>query len=111
MLPSMRRASKKACRLPDWMDSSPTRRRTSPIRVTSTRYYKSPEFNRLLNAANGTMDPQKRKELLHQTARVLYDDPPAAFLYRERNIYGLGERLTWKPTTDQTVSAVEMRLK
>ncbi len=74
-------------------------------------YYKSPEFNRLLNAANSTMDSQKRKELLHQVARVLRADPPAAFLYREPNIYGLGDRLVWKPTTDQTISAVDMRVK
>ena len=66
-------------------------------------YYKSPEFNRLLNAANATMEVQKRRDLLHQAARVLHDDPPGAFLYREPNIYGLGERLVWKPTPDQTI--------
>lgn len=74
-------------------------------------YYKSPDFNRLLNAANATMDSQKRKELLYQAARVLYEDPPGAFLYREPNIYGLGDRLTWKPTTDQTISALDMRVR
>ena len=74
-------------------------------------YYKSPDFNRLLNAANATMDVAKRKELLYQAARVLHDDPPAAFLYREPNIYGLSERVVWKPTSDQTIWAPDIQLK
>ena len=74
-------------------------------------YYKSPDFNRLLNAANATMDAAKRKELLYQAARVLHDDPPAAFLYREPNIYGLSERVVWKPTSDQTIWAPDIQLK
>ena len=74
-------------------------------------YYKSPEFNRLLNAANATMEVQKRRDLLHQAARVLHDDPPGAFLYREPNIYGLAERLVWKPTPDQTIWALDMRVR
>lgn len=74
-------------------------------------YYQDAEFNRLLNTANASMDPGKRRELLYQAARVLRQDPPGAFLYREPNIYGLGERLTWKPTTDQTLWALDMRLR
>jgi hypothetical protein len=49
--------------------------------------------------------------LLYQAARVLREDPPGAFLYREPNIYGLGERLVWTPTADQTISALDMHIR
>ncbi len=57
------------------------------------------------------MTNDQRKELLYQAARVLREDPPGVFLYLEPNVYGLGDRLTWKPTADQTISALDIRVR
>lgn len=73
-------------------------------------YYTNEEFNRLLQQANTTVDEKKRFELLGRIARILRDDPPVAFLYRQVDIYGVGERIRWEPSFDQSIWAYDIEV-
>jgi ABC-type transport system substrate-binding protein len=50
-------------------------------------FYKNEEFDRLLDAEQGALDPKKRVEILHRMQEILMDEVPALFLYGEPQIW------------------------
>jgi peptide/nickel transport system substrate-binding protein len=56
-------------------------------------FYKNEEFDRLLDAEQGALDPKKRIEILHRMQEILMDDVPALFLYGEPQIWAARKSL------------------
>jgi ABC-type transport system substrate-binding protein len=50
-------------------------------------FYKSDEFDRLLDFEQSTLDAKKRLEALHRMQELLMEDAPAVFLYGEPQIW------------------------
>jgi ABC-type transport system substrate-binding protein len=65
-------------------ESNPAR--TGPPKVWNFTWYSNPEVDRLLNTADVTVDQARRKELLAQAARIVWNDAPYVWLYAENVI-------------------------
>jgi len=64
-----------------------------PPNGLNTGYYKNPEADRLMEAADREMDEPKRIELYRQLHRLLAADPPADFLWDADQYWGISKAL------------------
>ena len=62
--------------------------------------YCDPELDAVLEEARTIIDPQRREELYAEALYMIHDDPPWLFMYQERSLYGMSERVTWEPRAD-----------
>nr|MBA2246763.1 ABC transporter substrate-binding protein [Chloroflexia bacterium] len=68
--------------------------------------YGNPEADRLIGDAAVEADPAARAELYRELSRVMYDDPPALFLWNLASAYGVSpEAMAWTPRGDEYVIA------
>jgi peptide/nickel transport system substrate-binding protein len=97
-----------------WMDADFT---YNPLFRSEGRYttkwtgYKNPELDALLDEARHTLDTTKRNELFSRVQRLMQDDCPAVFMHALEDIYGVANRIEWKPRSDEMVRHYEMSLK
>ena len=54
-------------------------------------FYRSEEFDRLLEQEQGALDPKKRLAALSRMQEILMEDAPAIFLYGEPQIWAAQE--------------------
>lgn len=64
-----------------------------PPNGQNTGFYKNPEADRLMDAAEREMDEGKRLELYRQVYRLLAADPPADFLWDADQYWGISRRI------------------
>lgn len=68
--------------------------------------YRNPEVDRLIGAAAVEPEPATRSTLYQELSRVMYDDPPALFLWNLATSYGVAEEAArWRPRGDEYVLA------
>jgi len=68
--------------------------------------YGNADIDRLIEAAAVEPDPAIRTTLYHDLSQVMYDDPPALFLWNLATAYGVSEEAAaWKPRGDEYVIA------
>lgn len=84
--------------------------RSDTFFATKGHHYNNPEFDRITDEAKYELDEAKRLKLFQQAERILYDDAVAIWGYSVQSIFGLSERLTWTPRTDELVLYEEMTL-
>jgi len=53
-------------------------------------------------------DSAKRRQVSDRLLRLLNDDVPLVPLYLPQNLYGVSDRITWKPRIDGSLFAWEM---
>lgn len=59
--------------------------------------YSNPEVDKLIDEARITMDPEKRKPILHRVYKLIAEDAPYIFLFnRKFDVYGYQDGL-WRP--------------
>ncbi len=68
-----------------------------------------PEFDALLEASN-TAEGDARAKIFGQTLQRLHDQVGAVPLFAQVFIYGVNERVKWKPRVDNVIWALEMEL-
>jgi peptide/nickel transport system substrate-binding protein len=73
--------------------------------------YHNPEFDRLVDEAQGTMDEKKRLELYHRINRLWVEEAAAMPLYQQVDLYGVNRRLVWKARGDEVIKASDMAFK
>jgi peptide/nickel transport system substrate-binding protein len=73
--------------------------------------FNSPKLDALLDEARATMDRQKRQNLYAQASQVIKEEVPCAFVYQQVDIYGVRERLNWKPRPDERLFVFDMDFK
>ena len=69
-------------------------------RGNNLSFYKSDEFDRLLQVEQSSLDTKKRLEALYRMQEILMDDAPALFLYGEPQIWAARKSLKgldWNP--------------
>jgi peptide/nickel transport system substrate-binding protein len=76
----------------------------------SASYCKGAEFDKLINDARTELDAAKRQQMYNQILKTAYDDPAFIYLLNVQDIYGLTQKLQWKPRTDGGIRAWEMTL-
>jgi peptide/nickel transport system substrate-binding protein len=67
-------------------------------------WHSNKELDDLIDAAAKTVEPQKHEELLRKALRVMYEDPGFAFLYNQRDIYGVNKRVSFEPRPDEDIN-------
>jgi len=73
--------------------------------------YHNPEFDKLFDEAQTTMDEKKRLALYHQISKMWVEDAAAVPLYQQLDLYGANQRLNWKARSDERIKAYDMSLK
>jgi peptide/nickel transport system substrate-binding protein len=72
--------------------------------------YKNEEVDKLVDEARTETDMAKREEMYHKAIQIAYDEAAIVPLLNLANVYGLSERLQWKPRRDGKILAYEMSL-
>lgn len=74
-------------------------------------YYRNPAFDEVVAQASQALDPDERRALLGEAARIACEDPVALFLFSLEDIYGVSERVTgWSPSPDNLFYFEDVRL-
>lgn len=73
--------------------------------------YSNPKLDELLDKEQQEFDPKKRRQYLSQAMSILTDDAPACFLWRHKLLWGLSNRVEYKPLPDARMYAIDMAVK
>jgi peptide/nickel transport system substrate-binding protein len=68
--------------------------------------YANPAMDRLLDEAQVSMNPKRRRELYARAARLIQEDVPVLPLYQQVDLYGVSRRVEWEARPDERL---EMR--
>ncbi len=97
-----------------WMDADGT---YYPLFRSGGRYtskwsgYKNDTLDALLEEGRTTLDEGKRREIYGRVQRLMQDDSPALFMHSLEDVYGVNQRIEWRPRSDEMVRHNEMALK
>lgn len=72
--------------------------------------YSNPKLDELLDKEQQEFDPKKRRQYLSQAMSILTEDAPACFMWRHKLLWGLSNRVEYKPLPDARIYAVEMKV-
>lgn len=67
-------------------------------------WYKNEKVDEYIDKAAKSIDPVKHSEYLRTALREMWQDPPFAFLYAQRDIYGVNKRVLWEPRSDEEIN-------
>ncbi|HEX6447609.1 MAG TPA: ABC transporter substrate-binding protein [Streptosporangiales bacterium] len=70
--------------------------------------YSNPKVNKLMKEQAAELDPKKRVVLLHQAEAQIMKDAPAVFFGAFRDVYGVTNRISWKPSTDEFLRGINV---
>lgn len=73
--------------------------------------YSNPKLDELLDKEQQEFDAKKRRQYLSQAMSILTDDAPACFMWRHKLLWGLSNRVEYKPLPDARIYAIEMAVK
>jgi peptide/nickel transport system substrate-binding protein len=73
--------------------------------------YSNPKLDAVLQAERREFDPAKRKQLLLQASDIIQDEVPAFFMWRINSIYGISDKVTFAPHSDERVWGVDITVK
>jgi peptide/nickel transport system substrate-binding protein len=73
--------------------------------------YSNPKLDEILDKEQQEFDPKKRRQYLSQAMSIITEDAPACFMWRHKLLWGLNNRVDYKPLPDSRVYAIEMAVK
>ena len=73
--------------------------------------YSNPKLDALLDKEQAEFDPKKRREYLSQAMSILTEDAPACFMWRHKLLWGINNRVEYKPLPDARIYAIDMAVK
>ncbi|HUK42776.1 MAG TPA: ABC transporter substrate-binding protein, partial [Candidatus Acidoferrales bacterium] len=73
--------------------------------------YSNPKFDQLMDKEQAEFNPSKRKQYLAQAMSILTEDAPACFLWRHKLLWGLNNRVAYKPLPDARIYGMDMAVK
>ena len=73
--------------------------------------YSNPKLDSFLDKEQAEFDPKKRKQYLSQAMSILTEDAPACFLWRHKLLWGLNNRVDYKPLPDARIFAMDIKTK
>jgi peptide/nickel transport system substrate-binding protein len=74
-------------------------------------HYSNPALDALIEEGRSIMDKGKRQKIYSVAARLLKEDAAWAFAYQQMDIYGVSERISWKPRPDEKLIVFNMSFK
>lgn len=79
--------------------------------VTPRIVYSNPKLDKVLAEEEQEFNPAKRKKLLLQAADIIQQDVPAFFLWRIDQIYGISDKIAFKPYSDERIYGTDITVK
>lgn len=73
--------------------------------------FSNAQLDELLDKEQAEFDPKKRRQYLSQAMSLLTEQAPACFMWRHKLLWGLHNRVEYKPLPDARIFAVDMRVK
>jgi peptide/nickel transport system substrate-binding protein len=73
--------------------------------------HKNETLDKILEDAQGTNDPDKRRALYFKAQEIIFEDAPIIKAYQQAHIFGISNRLDWKPWIDNMLFLYDARLK
>jgi len=73
--------------------------------------YSNKKLDELLDKEQQEFDPKKRREYLSQAMSILTEEAPACFMWRHKLLWGLNNRVDYKPLPDARIYAIDMAVK
>ena len=73
--------------------------------------YSNPKLDEILDKEQQEFDPKKRREFLSQAMSILTEEAPACFMWRHKLLWGLNNRVDYKPLPDARIYAIDMAVK
>lgn len=64
---------------------------------------KNAYMDNLLDLGRTTLAPEKREQYYHDALATLHEDAPWITLYQQVDIYGISQRVSWQPRSDETI--------
>ena len=73
--------------------------------------HKNEALDKILEEAQGSNDPEKRKALYFKAQEMIYEDAPIITAYQQAHIFGISNRLDWTPWIDNMLFLYDAKLK
>ncbi len=73
--------------------------------------YKNEDLDRILEQAQGSNDPEKRKALYFKAQEMIVEEAPIIKAYQQAHIFGISNRLDWSPWIDNMLFLYDAKLK
>jgi peptide/nickel transport system substrate-binding protein len=73
--------------------------------------HKNEALDKVLEDAQGSNDPEKRKALYWKAQEIIYEDAPIITAYQQAHIFGISNRLDWTPWIDNMLFLYDAKLK
>jgi peptide/nickel transport system substrate-binding protein len=74
-------------------------------------HYSNPKLDAIIEEARAIMDKGKRQTLYTEASQIFKEEVPWGFCYQQMDIYGVSERLDWKPRPDEKIVVYQMSFK
>jgi peptide/nickel transport system substrate-binding protein len=73
--------------------------------------YSNSKLDELLDKEQAEFDAKKRRQYLSQAMSIITEEAPACFMWRHKLLWGLNNRVEYKPLPDARIYAIEMAVK
>lgn len=93
------------------IDPSPFLEQYFQSGVTPRLGYSNPQLDKLLEAERREFDPAQRKKLLLQVFNLIQQEVPAVFLWRINSLYGVSDKVGFKPHSDERIFGTDITVK
>jgi peptide/nickel transport system substrate-binding protein len=93
------------------IDPSPMLEQYFQSGVTPRIGFSDPKLDEILRAERSEFDPAQRKALLLQAFDRVQDDVPAVFLWRIDALYGISNKVKFKPHSDERIFGTDILVK
>src|SRR5256886_14021510 len=73
--------------------------------------HKNEALDKILEEAQGTNDPERRRALYFKAQEIIVEDAPIIKAYQQAPIFGISNRLDWKPWIHHMLFPCDARLQ
>jgi len=73
--------------------------------------FKDDALDKMLEEAQATSDPERRKAIYWKAQELIYEQAPIIKAYQQAHIFGVSNRLDWKPWVDNMLFLYDAKLK
>ena len=73
--------------------------------------FKNEALDKMLEEAQATNDPERRKAIYFKAQELIYEEAPIIKAYQQAHIFGVSNRLDWKPWIDNMLFLYDAKLK
>ncbi len=74
-------------------------------------HFSSTSLDSLIEQARSVMSQEKRRKIYSEACKVYQEEVPWAFAYQQVDIYGVSERVEWKPRGDEKLIVFNMSFR